>query len=146
MTGPEIREFMLAKGCAPFNDFELDANYAHPTRAWFHGPFAHYVVEKHKEIGKSVWRVDSNDCDDFANRAKQWAQDSNDETNPKGGKALAVGSFFYLIGGQKGSGHAIVAAIVYEDHVPELIFIEPQNGRPLALSKEEIRSCFGFVF
>lgn len=137
---------MLAQGCHPWNDFELDVQYAHPTRAWFLGPFARAVSRNTLALGLNQYRPEANDCDKFTRRAAQWARDCHALTRPDSGMSLAVGDFFYTPGAAGGGGHAIVCAIVYEQDAPRLVFLEPQTGLEARLTREEIQSCYGFIF
>lgn len=146
MTGPELRAFLIAQGCSPQNDFTLDAVYAHPTREWFVGPFARAIRHNVEQIGLDRYRASCNDCDDFANRARQWAQDCHALTSPESNSALAIGAFFFRPAGGT-NGHAIICAVVYtEMGWPVLVFVEPQTGQEIMLTPDEIRSCFGFYF
>lgn len=116
----------------------VDTDYACPTSGWF-SVFYDWWKKSRFDLGLTRWeRI--NDCDNFARSFAQGAQDCYALTPVQPGEprpeALAVGEFLYQQ--QSGTGHAI--NIAYTER--GFVFIEPQTGQFLTLTKQEEESCF----
>ena len=135
MTPTALRS--LFPSTAYFN--AADVSYAKPTEHWLKDVFWPWFWMDRTNKGLLKWDR-RNDCDSFARSYVQSAQDCHALTQGNEDEGLAVGQFYYHrdIGG----AHAIVAAVTESG----LTFIEPQNGRLLALTPKEISTCYLCLF
>ena len=115
------------------------ADYALPTLAWLQGPFWDYFKGELWDDNLDKWQVRW-ECRDFARAFATFAQVCNALTPVAlaGTDALAIGEFWYHIGGDPATGHAINVCMTDQGQV----FIEPQNGQQVHLTDVEISSCF----
>lgn len=119
--------------------FFYGLTYARPTTDWLLYKFAPWFRDVRWAANKNRW-APKNDCDKFARRWVIECQDAHsDSTNDN--TDLAVGEFCYI---SANGPHAIVIAIV--DTPPTVLFIEPQTGSRLALTPNEILTCFRVSF
>jgi hypothetical protein len=162
MTSDEIRAFMKEQGfiLAKPRKFR-DADYCHPSEPWITGPFLRAVNANFEAIGHTVYLLEADDCDDFADRAVRLARDLHGATALKTGdakllKGCAVGSFDYRPSWGKGQSHQGFVSIV-EDRAtgkPKLVFLEvtpgnigtPYRARATQLSLDEKASCEEYSF
>lgn len=115
-----------------------DQTYAKPTAdyllndyyKWFRGWLAGFNLS----TWKRWW-----DCDDFALLYVAGCKIAHAQTVGVDADSLAVGVFCYT---SSRGPHAIVTAFTDQGQ----IFIEPQNGQRLALTPQEISSCFSASF
>lgn len=146
MTAEEIQMFMGECGASPFNgSLTPDREYMHPTKGWILGDFANALRVLLSELEQTTYRIQSNDCDDFARLAAWFAQMLHNRTAPTSEAALAFGEFYYVQDISR-KGHAINCAIVMDDGKPSLIFFEPQSQEQVYLSEREIGTCEYFHF
>lgn len=117
-----------------FGGIYSDETYAIPTRRWLLEDFWAWFYERRLELGLMKW-TRNNDCDNFARAYAQYAADCHALTSDQT-EGLAVGEFYYRQA--SGGGHAIVIALTDVG----VIYIEPQTGKQLELTQEEIGSCF----
>jgi hypothetical protein len=117
-----------------FGGIFSDDSFAIPTKRWLLEDFWVWFYERRLELGLMKW-TRNNDCDNFARAYAQYAADCHALTSNQT-EGLAVGEFYYRPA--SGGGHAIVIALTDEG----VIFIEPQTGKQLQLTQEEISSCF----
>lgn len=109
-----------------------DGHYDLPSLNWLLDYCIKWVSQR------APW-TEKFDCDDFAFAFKVACQ----EAHRKGSglsDGLAVGVIFYRP--DRGGGHAINFAVVGDN---EVVFIEPQTGERLCLTKSELESVF-FVY
>jgi hypothetical protein len=133
MTADEIRTTFPAW----MPPFCYDVSYAVPTRDWLLNKFYPWFKSERWGGGLSAW-TRKNDCDNFARAFCVYCQDAHALT-PQGDEGLAVGEFCY----QAAAGpHAIVCAFTDAGR----IFIEPQTGKEITLTEQEIKSCFRASF
>lgn len=116
-----------------------DATYATPTLAYLTGPFFRFFWNQRTNAGLMKWER-KNDCDNFARAYAQCAADAHALTTAGTSEGLAVGEFDHH---KAGAGpHAIIVAFTDAGQV----FIEPQNGKQITLTPDEIASCFHVRF
>ena len=114
-----------------------DGDYAAPTSEFlFEDPL---WVDHWRGVIMTMDYAAKHDCDDFAFEYKVCISRYHAESDfPNDG--FAVGVLFYCVGGDSTKGHAINWALT-ED--VGLVFIEPQTGKQVELTKEEFDSiCF----
>lgn len=109
-----------------------DGSYDLPARDWLISYCMKWVS------ARQAW-TDKFDCDDFAFAFKVACQEAH-RMGAGTSDGLAVGVVFFCP--DKGGGHAINFAVVDNN---EVIFIEPQTGERICLSKSELASVF-FVY
>jgi hypothetical protein len=118
--------------------FCYDVSYAMPTKDWLLTKFYPWFKAQRWGGNWSTWQR-KNDCDNFARAFCVFAQDAHAASAGSDAEGLAVGEFcFHSTSGP----HAIVCAIVETG----IIYIEPQNGTELKLTKQEEQSCFRASF
>lgn len=131
MTPQELRSFLPFS--APF--YAADSSYAKPTLEWLLGDFWSWYWECRIRLGLLNWNR-RNDCDNFARAYSQYAADCHALTSGNDDEGLAVMEFWYKR--DQGGKHAIVAAVTDKG----IVFIEPQNGKQITLTQQEIDSCY----
>lgn len=134
MTSAEIRSQVLEAGFKNACIFITDADYARPTTNFLTGKFYNFYKNWLSEHNIDTWQAKW-DCDNFSSTYYTFTQicHANAGRNEQG---ISVGEFFYKIGGN-GTGHAINIAVTEKG----VIFIEPQTGKEVGLSEEEMLSC-----
>lgn len=133
---------MASEGAMPRNRMVADGSYSLCTQDWFCGAFAGALRTLLFQMDSTLWRSESNDCDDFTRIGATFAQMLHSRGGKHPDKALAVGEFWYE---SEDGPHAIVAAIVKQgDH--KLFFLDPQNQKPKLLTYDEIASCSAYRF
>ena len=125
-----------------------DSEYALPSEKWITGKFYHNFNWWMQSNGVKKWKTYT-DCDNkafayfvCANISHAKTMEARERASMETYEGIAVGVMFYLIDGKKTSGHAI--NVVYTNG--KLIYIEPQNGEQLKLTKKEIDSCWYVTF
>lgn len=118
--------------------YAADDSYAKPTAAWLKSVFWPWFYMDRTNRGLGKWER-RNDCDNWSRAYAQAAADCHAASDGKE-EGLAVGQFYYHR--DTGGAHAIVAAVTENG----LTFIEPQNGRAVALSQKEISTCWLILF
>jgi hypothetical protein len=78
------------------------------------------------------------DCDDFAALYRSLIQLAHFQAKGNNDEGVAVGEVFFWQEGNPDKGHAINCGMTEEG----LIFFEPQTGKQLHLSNEELASIF----
>jgi hypothetical protein len=127
MTGREIQSYFVCRVWLP------DASYTRPTLRWLQGAFWDaFREDRFNKVGRYSRK---NDCDNFARAYAQLAQDCHAMSTGRDAEGLAVGEVFYIT--RKGEGHAIVCAFTDQGRK----FIEPQTGRVIDLTENELLSC-----
>jgi len=136
----EIKDLFTQSGLPCSLD---DVNYAFPTKGWVKEVFGPAFDQYNFNLGLSKGESEANDCDDFANRAKQYAQMLWFAHRRPPGTALFFAVCKYKIGGDFFKGHAINATVVAgSDGKAEIVFFEPQpKAHIVKLTKEELESC-----
>jgi hypothetical protein len=143
MTAAQLQDVMAENGCMPRNRLVADAEYSLCTQNWFESAFASALRTLLFQLNQTLWRDQSNDCDDFARLGASFAQMLHNRTGQKPGTGLAIGEFWF----QSARGpHAILSAVIYVGTEYKLIFLEPQNQKPVNLTYEEVASCFAYRF
>lgn len=120
-----------------------DQDFATPTSVWLERQFYPWFWEWRAQMGLKAYSR-KNDCDNFARAAAQAAQDCHALTNAgPGAKAagVAVGEFWYRK--SMGEMHAVNVGIF---DTGGRRFFEPQTGKFLELTPEEIASCVFYYF
>jgi hypothetical protein len=119
-----------------------DTTYARPTNDWLFNEFWPWFRKERRAVGVGQW-TRRNDCDNFARAYCVFAQDAHAaHSDGAGAEAVAVGEFCYVGSSHVTRPHAIVCAFTEDG----LIFIEPQTGQRLALTPQEILTCFHAAF
>lgn len=120
-----------------------DEAYYLPSYRWVTDTFSPAWMEAVRLLGVKDWRVDTNDCDDFARFCAGYAQLLNNKTvadQAMPSAALAFGEFWYAP--ENGGGHAINVFFFGDAAgVIGLAFFEPQTGQVVMLTEHEKRSC-----
>lgn len=121
--------------------FSADRAYALATLGYLLGAFYRWFKDEMFRVVGNEWNKRF-DCDDFARFFAAWAALANRiadkaEGHPEG---LAVGECWFKQ--DSGGGHAINIALTEIDEALAVVFIEPQNGKRLALSQSECHSIF----
>jgi len=122
-----------------------DEDYSHPSEMWMLTTWRDAVDANNRALGLSESIPESNDCDDFADRAVRWAKDSHARMR-RPGRGFAVGTFTYSPDVAGGKSHKSVFAIVADrEGKPKLLLFEPQSPcRPIQLSEREKATCEKF--
>ena len=125
-----------------------DEQYALPGESWIKGKFYNNFNWWMQSNGVKKWKTYT-DCDNkafayyvCANISHAKTMEARERSGLETCEGISVGVLFYLIGGKKTSGHAI--NVVYTND--KLIYIEPQKGKQLNLTKKEIDSCWYVTF
>jgi hypothetical protein len=138
LTPAQLRA-LLPAGCPAFF---CDDGYDVPAAGWLLEEFYPWFWQMRTALGLRAY-ARKNDCDNFARAAASAAQDCHALTPSApgglgGAQALAVGEFWY----QRAAGEGAHAICVQVTPGGSLSFFEPQSGRSLALTPEEIKSCY----
>ena len=134
MTSAEIRSAFPSWTPVIF----YDVSYAKPTSDYLLNHYAKWFKGWLGGFGLGKWKRWW-DCDDFALMYVAGCKVAHAQTLGIDADSLAVGIFCYTHA--KGA-HAIVTAFTDEGQ----IFIEPQTGQRIALTPQEIQSCFSASF
>ena len=123
----------------------LDESYLIPKKSWFFGPFADSLRDNLFALGVSSWKPEVNDCDSFAVAGRHWANVLHARsTNIEAG--ISIGEFYYYKNvDEMTDKHAINIAVVDNEGKLEVVFMEPQNGRKLILTKDQKRNCEAYI-
>lgn len=151
MTAEQLIKFLGAHGIDQEKVNIRDGAFVFPNGDWLFGTFAAGFAEARASFLPAGYEPEVSDCDDFAELAVVYShllhRLSVRKNAALSGKAIAFGSFDYFLGGDYFKGaHAINVAIVAPNGAPELVFFEPQSGKRVDLSKEEICSCLEVRF
>lgn len=145
ISGDDIYVVMSNEGVGALYSVVVDSEYDHATRTWLLGAFAEATRKNLKGLGLADYAAEAWDCDDFA-----WTVASlgrmNHRISGRGKttkRALALGWMGYQVDG--GGGHAIVFAIVKKATGHDVMFIEPQNGKEITLSRSEKDNCLFWI-
>jgi hypothetical protein len=136
---------MEAKSALPFYGFLLgSAQYVLPSPTWLFGPLASAWLKFVQAMGVSGYAPEKNDCDKAARLCAAFAGILHARTPGAPNAGLAFGEFWYVRA--VGGSHAINVAIAAGDQPTtfDLLFMEPQNGKQVHLTREEIESCTGY--
>ena len=118
-----------------------DESYAIPTVEWIVGPFSEELFKVNRKNG--LYKLESNDCEDFAARARALANELNNRTTNCGLRGIAFGEFHYKK--DTGGRHAINFAICKDGDKYRFVFYEPQDRKIVELSETEYKSCFAII-
>lgn len=140
MTTREIEQFMESQGIDCQHTI-LDGEYSLPDKDWFYGEFYQSFQKYLWQLGLLTYEVDANDCDDFSDKLRAWAQTLEALDKQRTGRALAVGVLGYYLLDNSGGAHAIAFAICKVNGQHELCCIEPQNGQAVNLTELEKEVC-----
>lgn len=110
-----------------------DREYSLPQLGWLTGTYYNYFVKVLDGLKIPGWREDL-DCDDFSKLFWSLCQACH-RVSKTGIEGISVGMCIYTT--KNGGGHAINTAVVENK---EIVFIEPQTGEVLELTKGEIDS------
>ena len=111
-----------------------DVHYFVPSKKWLLKTFYNWYQNQLFSMGLSYRK--NFDCDKFA-RGYAWLASvclGAMYTNGIKSDGIAVGEVFYSIAGNRDRGHAINCAFIDNK---KLVFIEPQTGKIVKLSKAE---------
>lgn len=142
MKAAELMRVLEEDGVCADNPIILDDEYALPTEDWLLNDFREATIKNLALLGIATYAAQSNDCDDFAWAVAGLARIGNARQGSR--KALAVGIFGYRT--DDGGGHAIIFSVVRvgaNDY--RLVFIEPQTGDEVELSRSERTNCMFFL-
>jgi len=109
----------------------MDWNFCVPTRKWLSEFSTNLAVQIKQNFGSFI--PETNDCDDFSLFCMSFARLWHRKSQTNG--SLPVGVMVYT----KRGGERHMSIVAYADF--NLVYIEPQNGEFLNLSREEISSC-----
>lgn len=140
ITYNELKD-ILNKNNIPIKDIAIaDNEYNIPKKEWilttYKNGFFKFLeyLEVHKY--KASW-----DCDDFSRMYAAYGQILHARTTKKKFEGIAIGEIWYKIDNTE--NHAINIAILENKDV---IFIEPQSGEELKLSKTKKSSIYFIRF
>lgn len=133
MLNGDLRAFLDAN-LACDSGIIVDEDYALLTREDFFGRFAEALDFNKQKLRVDVYRAEINDCDDFSLYAFTLARLAH-KLQFKGKKSLGVGMLAYRM--DSGGGHAIIFAVIKEESVFRLLFMEPQTCQQAQLSSTE---------
>ncbi len=130
----QIEDIYVTVGVHPSNGSVIsDKTYYLPTKHWIKTVYVNYLSSK---FYNKKYKLESFDCDNFSLGAQEVASDLNSLNDYQ----LAIGEFFY-IQESTNRGHAINFFLYKEGGDVRMGFIEPQNGRIVYLTRNEIASC-----
>lgn len=122
--------------------FITDADYATPSKKWIQGEFFNLYRKWLWDHNLFTWK-EYGDCDNFAftfycfaNMCHAKTMQIRERQGLPTVQGISVGIMFFK---QKNYGGHAINFIVTED---EFLYLEPQNGQWLNLSKEERESCW----
>jgi len=126
-----------------------DAAFDCPSKDWLMGEYAKWFAKARWDLDVSVYQSEINDCDDAAAAYRVGCQIANAKRGWKNrlsqmfGRTalpnpLAVAEIWYKT--KEGGGHAINMA--YVNDPAECVFVEPQTGKEVQLTRKEMESIF----
>jgi hypothetical protein len=133
-----IRHTLLNQNINPNKFVVSDVEYNLPSKEWVLNEFSKSLSSCLNFLGADTYKLENNDCDDFARLAACLAQILHHRTSPEIKTGLAIGEFWYRF--DTGGGHAI-NFIIYLDTTPKIMFYEPQTQKEVFLSETEKQSC-----
>lgn len=138
----EVINAMVSCGVDPsLCEVVTDVKYMLPSENWFLGKFPGLLRDFQSDLRQTSYVEAENDCDDFARMASGFAKILHNNTKKVKGTSLAVGEFYYF-SDRLQVFHAINFALVKDDDGRfKVLFIEPQTGEILNLSKHEKETC-----
>lgn len=142
MKSEDLMRVLEEDGVCADSPIIMDSEYALPTETWLLNDFKEATIANLKKLGIDTYAKEANDCDDFAWTVAGLARIGNARQGCK--KALAFGVFAYKT--DEGGLHAINFSVVRvgaNDY--RLIFIEPQTGCEVELSRSERTNCLFFI-
>lgn len=132
MTGMEIRVALNKYGFKKAQVFVTDKDYARPTTNYLLGKYYDFYRQWLIEHKLYTWK-DRWDCDNFSSTFYVFAQMCHIKSSrPEQG--IAVGEMFFMQ--DSGGGHAVNLAITEKG----VIIIEPQDGKEIFLSENELEN------
>jgi hypothetical protein len=150
----KLREYLIGLGINRDNITITDEFLRLPDPTWVTDEFSTWFA-KLLNVTKYDYRLETRDCENFAEFARVWAQYTHSKTpgSENGESGLAFGVFCYVT--ENISGHALNGAVCDVGGKPKLLFFEPQPTQvgsqfwkhPLMESKltpKEISSCTEF--
>lgn len=140
ISGFQIETVLREHGVEPFNQIILDSRYVMTTADYIKGQFTDDMKHNLFVLGRSAYKPQANDCDDFAIEAWALAR----RANPADDSALAFGWLSYEVGGS-GDRHLINFWIGKGEKGWTLNFYEPQIGRMVLLTDDEKTSVRDLV-
>lgn len=146
LMAAKITEAATDKGINPNALLFADSSYLLPSDQWVRETFSAAWEETKRVLGIAVYEPDMNDCDDYARMCAGYAQLLNNRTIRESKSpvmpraALAFGEFWYV---SPQGAHAI-NAYFYQKVQGGDIFLgtfEPQTGKPVELTRQQIYTC-----
>ncbi len=138
ITNIQLKGFLNSLVSAD-NQITMDNEYSLPARAWITGQFSEDLAINLDNTGTHTYVPESNDCDKFSRFA--WALAGLANAESQKGRGLAFGMFSYKRD-LDGLGHCINFAVCRDPMGDlELVFLEPQTGLEVKLSKTEMLNC-----
>lgn len=134
LYGYEVSELLRGYRIRPLIS---DDSYALPSPSWVACTFARAWMWFLDHMRAGGYVEEAHDCDDFARLCAAYAQLCHRNTKRASG-GLLFGEFWYH--GADG-GHALNVFIDPKSD-PPLRFFEPQTGKIVRLSRDEIETCF----
>ena len=111
-----------------------DNDYNLPKKEWLFGAFYSFFITELGRLGVNIWD-EKFDCDDFSCMFRLYAQICH-----KRSKGKAEGIVISEIGYTQESGGLHAAICAFTDKGP--VFLEPQTGKTLLLTENEIQSIY----
>lgn len=133
MKADRLFRVILDNGINEFNLRILDEKYKLPSRAFVLESFAVNFEQLKKNLRRSQYIANSNDCDKVALLAQFYSNYLHNEHKMSQGYGVAFGSFAY-VREHNNEGHMINFAVVEDEQV---LFFEPQTSMEVILTKKE---------
>lgn len=152
LSSTTLSSFSFDSGIDPAVLYIADTNYWTATRRWIVGKFAPAWDEFAAPL-LIKWQSEFSDCDDWAGLGAVFARIKHARTmramiadgrlrDPGEIPALAVGEFWYQVGGDPDKGHAIMRWVAREKGEWVNVFFEPQPpSHVVGLTRQEVESC-----
>lgn len=146
LKAQDLKTLMWDSGLSSMTEYTLDSEYGLPTEGWITDILYPALFNELKKDGLWRYAPESNDCDDFAARARLLANKLNNLTENSGKRGIAFGEYHYIR--RDGGAHALNFAIVKTNNSKQpykLVFFEPQTSKIVYLTEKEIESVMGWI-
>jgi len=140
-SGEVLLEAIKKNGVMPYNEIVVDGDYVFPTKEWMVTKFSEAFKVFLRQLDALGYKVDKNDCDNFAVHCYSFALLLHNRDPKAYQKGFAMGMYHYTT--DKGTGHAINIFVTVDPdtNTYEVAFYEPQTQSIVRLSEQEKASC-----
>lgn len=144
LMAAKITEAATDKGINPNALLFADSSYLLPSNRWVLDIFSAAWDATKRVLDIVAYEPDMNDCDDYARMCAGYAQLLNNRTLRENKalprSALAFGEFWYM---SPMGAHAINAYFYQEEVGGDILLgtFEPQTGKPVELTRQQIYTC-----